>query len=142
MALAQIAEINRLKLVQRSAELGGLLAKLFRVQSAADGRGASLSSCRGEDADTWTAKTTGNFQISTRALGLLAGIELRLPDGSPASSKAIDIIKKMLKQGYIVLPEGEYSNVISIAPPLIISAQELRKALEALFRELISANAS
>jgi 4-aminobutyrate aminotransferase-like enzyme len=66
-------------------------------------------------------------------LGLLAGIELRLPNGRPTTSLALDVIKAMLCQGYILLPEGEHSNIISLAPPLTISASQLKAAVRALF---------
>jgi 4-aminobutyrate aminotransferase-like enzyme len=109
MALAQIAEIRRLKLVERSARLGGFL--LSQLESA-----------------------IGNQQstIFARGLGLMAGIELRRPDGSPAGTKAINAIKAMLQRGFVLLPEGKHGNVISFTPPLTITEAQLKRAVHAL----------
>ncbi len=67
MALAQIAELDDKKLPERAAGLGEFLL-------------AELSSIR-------NSKST--LQISPRGLGLLAGLELKFPDGSPASAEAL-----------------------------------------------------
>ena len=68
----------------------------------------------------------------TRGLGLMAGLELRRPDGAPATEETIRIVKRMLCRGFILLPEGEHSNVISFTPPLTISESQLRAAVNAL----------
>ena len=108
MALAQIKEIGRLKLPQRSAELGNsLLTELSRVQSP-------------------------RFTVQARGLGLLAGMELRRQDGSPATTETFSIIKKMLRRGFILLPEGEQGNVISFTPPLTITKVQLAKVASVL----------
>lgn len=110
MALAQINEITTKKLVQRSADLGEFLL-------------AALQSLH---------PRVMNLKLSTRVLGLLAGVELRLADGSPATSRALAAIKTMLHRGFILLPEGEHSNVISFTPPLTISKDQLARTVEAL----------
>jgi 4-aminobutyrate aminotransferase-like enzyme len=109
LALAQIAEIKKLKLPERSAELGEFL--LDELQSKISG---------------------SKFQISIRGLGLMVGVELRLPDGKPATDAAMQAIKAMLRRGYIMLPEGEFGNVISFTPPLTITNAQLTKAVKAL----------
>ena len=112
MAFAQLREIKRLKLPQRSAELGRfLLAELSRVRSP-------------------------QFTVQARGLGLLAGIELQRHDGSPATTETFSTIKTMLRRGLILLPEGEHGNVISFTPPLTITKSQLAKAIEALARVL------
>ena len=113
MALAQIAEIGKLKLPERSAELGKFL--LGELQSKI---------------------SNSKFQISVRGLGLMAGVELRLPDGKPATDAAMQAIKAMLRRGYIMLPEGEFGNVISFTPPLIITKAQLAKAVAELQKVL------
>jgi 4-aminobutyrate aminotransferase-like enzyme len=110
MALAQIAEIERLGLVEQSAKLGGaLLAQLANLQPA-----------------------TCNLQLSSRGLGLMAGLELRRPDNTPATAEAITAIKELLKRGCIFLPEGEHSDVIGFTPPLTITEAQLAEAVKAL----------
>ncbi len=108
MALAQIAEIGKLKLPERSAELGEFLLKeLSKIQSP-------------------------KSKVAARGLGLMAGLELKLPDGKPATGIAIQAIKTLLHRGYIFLPEGEFGNVISFTPPLTITKAQLAKAVKAL----------
>jgi 4-aminobutyrate aminotransferase-like enzyme len=110
MALAQITIIRKLKLPERSAELGKfLLAELASIKNL-------------------KLKTKN----SIRGLGLMAGIELKLPNGKPATQLALDAIKKLLHRGYIFLPEGEDANVISFTPPLTISQTQLAKAVAEL----------
>ena len=114
MALAQIQEIKRLKLPAHSAELGRfLLAELASIQNS-------------------KFKT----QSSVRGLGLMAGIELHLPGGKPATHVALDAIKRLLQRGYIFLPEGEHANVISFTPPLTISRAQLSRAITELKKVL------
>ena len=109
MALAQIAEIERLKLPERAAELGNFL--LAELQSKIPNL---------------------KFEIHARGLGLMAGVELRRHDGSPATAETFTAIKTLLQRGYIFLPEGEYGNVISFTPPLTITKPQLAKAVAAL----------
>jgi 4-aminobutyrate aminotransferase-like enzyme len=116
MALAQIAEIRRLKLVERSARMGEfLLAELGKLP---------VSSFK--------------FQVSARGLGLMTGIELTLPNGKPATQLALNAIKTLLQRGYIFLPEGEHANIISFTPPLTISESQLAEAVRALADALTS----
>ena len=67
MALAQIKEIKARKLVERSAVLGKLLLAMLSAF------GPRLS----------------NFEVAPRGLGLLAGLEVCLPDGAPATEAAL-----------------------------------------------------
>jgi 4-aminobutyrate aminotransferase-like enzyme len=116
MALAQIAEIERLGLVERSANLGEtLLTQLTNLQPA-----------------------TCNLQRTSRGLGLMAGLELRRADNAPATAETITAMKRLLQRGYIVLPEGEHSNVISFTPPLTITEAQLAETVKAL-EEVLSA---
>jgi len=110
MALAQIGEIRRRDLCRRSAELGKFLLNalaFLRVPHSA-------------------------LRISVRGLGLMAGVELQLPDGRPVAEIAMQTIKKMLRRGFILLPEGEHANVISFTPPLTITKAQLAKAVATL----------
>ena len=110
MALAQIRELEKLKLCDRSAALGNFL--LRELQPLVTRHSSLVTSVRG--------------------LGLMAGVELNFPDGRPATQPALDAIKKLLHRGYIFLPEGEHGNVISFTPPLIITKAQLAKAVAEL----------
>ena len=119
MALAQIAEIEKLKLPERAAELGEfLLAQLSTFYLP-----------------------TSTLQIASRGLGLMAGMELRRHDGSPATAETFAAVKALLQRGYIFLPEGEYGNVISLTPPLTITQAQLARAVAAL-KEVLSGDSS
>jgi 4-aminobutyrate aminotransferase-like enzyme len=114
MALAQIAEIEKLKLPERSAQLGGFL--LGELQSKIP---------------------HSKFQVAARGLGLMAGVELRRHDGSPATAETFAAIKTLLQRGFIFLPEGEYGNVISFTPPLTITKAQLAKTV-AVLKEVLA----
>ena len=109
MALAQIKEIENRELVARSAALGKVLARLLRSQIS-----------------------NPKFQSAVRGLGLVVGLELSLSDGAPATEAALKAIKTLVHRGFIFLPEGEHSNVVSFTPPLTISESQLRGAVNAL----------
>jgi 4-aminobutyrate aminotransferase-like enzyme len=109
MALAQIKEIEKRELPDRSAELGEYLLKLL---STLQPPSSLLASCRG--------------------LGLMAGVELRLADGRPATDAVMRAVKTMLRRGFILLPEGEHGNVISFTPPLTITKAQLTKTVKTL----------
>ena len=110
MALAQIAEIRRLKLCERSARLGELLL-------------AELVNFRTDHS---------TLRLSSRGLGLMVGLELRRADGSPAAAESLAAIKALLPRGFILLPEGEHGNVISFTPPLTISEAQLKRTVREL----------
>ena len=114
MALANLGEIRRLKLVERSARLGEWLGgELSKVQSP-----------------------KSKVQSRVRGVGLMAGVELLREDGSPATTESLAIIKRLLHRGFILLPEGEHANVIGLTPPLTISQRDLQRTLIALSEEL------
>lgn len=109
MALAHVQEISKRKLVARSAQLGAAFL-------------AELSALR----------VKPSLSVTARGVGLLAGVELRLVDGSPAPVPTFDAVKAMLARGFVTLPDGDYANVISLAPPLTIPARDLKRAVTAL----------
>jgi 4-aminobutyrate aminotransferase-like enzyme len=113
MALAQIAEIKKQKLVARSAQLGKSLLDALTLLPPPD-----------------------SIRLSARGRGLMAGLELRESDGSPATLRSLKLVKAMLHRGFILLPEGEHSNVISFTPPLTIPKVSLEETVEELGRQL------
>ncbi len=108
MALAQIEEIEENKLAERAAKSGEyLIGELSKVQSP-------------------------KSKVTARGMGLMAGLEMRLPNGAPAGEAAMRVIKAMLQRGFILLPEGEHGNVVSFTPPLTITKAQLTDAMGAL----------
>ena len=121
MALAQIREIERRDLPTRAMELGRTFAQALRVE---------LNSLRG---------CLPTLRLSVRSLGLMVGIDVRLTDGEPAPREALQFVQRLLRQGLIVLPEGEFGEVLGLTPPLTISTRELGRAVRSIgaaFRSL------
>ncbi|HEY0455528.1 MAG TPA: aspartate aminotransferase family protein [Verrucomicrobiae bacterium] len=109
MALAQIAEISERKLCERSAKLGKFLLHELRK-----------------------IKGPSGVKLTARGVGLMAGLELQTADNLPATEICLNVIKRMLERGFILLPEGEHSNVISFTPPLTITDEQLGQSLDCL----------
>lgn len=115
MALAQILELKAKRLVERTAKLGAWLAAELE-------RHCQLPNER--------------CQMKARCVGLMAGIEFTTPDGKPATDVCLTLMKRLLARGFIVLPEGEHGNILSLTPPLTITETQLRRTLRALFAEV------
>ena len=116
MALAQIAEIKKQRLVERSARLGKLLLQLLRSEISNE-----------------------KWQIEFRGIGLMAGMEIKNRQSAPQTAVSLSVIKNLLHRGFILLPEGEHSNVISFTPPLTISEADLKRTVRELNQALNSA---
>lgn len=115
MALAQIRELKAKRLVERTAKLGTWLAAQLE-------RHCQLPNER--------------VQMKARCVGLMAGIEFTAPDGKPATELCLTLMKRLLARGFIVLPEGEHGNILSLTPPLTTTATQLRRTLQTLFTEV------
>ncbi|MCF7669044.1 MAG: aspartate aminotransferase family protein [Verrucomicrobia bacterium] len=113
MALAHISEIKQQGLVEHSAEIGNYLTTSLEQLRVPDG-----------------------LHLSARGLGLMTAIELRYPDGRPATQQAFSIVKSMLAKGFFLLPEGDEGNIISLTPPLIINSSQIDSTITALQDEL------
>ncbi|MCX6882724.1 MAG: aspartate aminotransferase family protein [Verrucomicrobia bacterium] len=112
MALAQIDELTASNLVQESERKGQ--AALESLVSLAQ----KLENSR------WT--------LTARGCGLFLGLEITLADGQPGTAMSLSIIKDLLHEGFILLPEGSAAEVISLTPPLTIHEQDLQRTLQAL----------
>lgn len=110
MALAQIKEITTHKLVQRSQALGTLLQG--SLQKLAGLRPDLVSRARG--------------------CGLMAGIEWSPRIRPLAPISVMPLVKELLGQGFIFLPEGAHGEVLSFTPPLTITAPQLETAVGAI----------
>ncbi len=113
MALAQIREISAKRLCERSHASGNFFLKLLQKLRAPRA-----------------------YQLSARGNGLMLGVELRHRDESPATVEALDVIKRLLHQGFILLPEGEHANIVSFTPPLTISRHQMSQTVTALQKTL------
>jgi 4-aminobutyrate aminotransferase-like enzyme len=75
-----------------------------------------------------------------RGLGLMVGVELREPDGTPAAARTDAILEAMKDAGFLLGKTGPGRNVLSWMPPLVIDAGDLDRAVDAL-AEALSATA-
>jgi 4-aminobutyrate aminotransferase-like enzyme len=113
MALAQIEEIRSRRLWARAERTGLILQAGLRSMTVPFG-----------------------LMSEVRGVGLMVGLELRHDDGTLATEIVMRVIKGMLRQGFILLPEGEAGEVIGFTPPLTIGVEQLQRAVNALAREL------
>jgi acetylornithine/succinyldiaminopimelate/putrescine aminotransferase len=61
-----------------------------------------------------------------RGVGLMAGIEIE------SGALAMRAMKRLLREGFIFLPEGDEGQVISFTPPLIITEAQIKQSVAAL----------
>ena len=107
-ALANIEYMEKENLADRAADMGNYaIAKLRDLQKQ--------NSLVGE----------------VRGLGLMIGVELVKDDAlTPATSEADAIRESLFRQGVLVGVGGVYGNVIRFQPPLVITRQQIDRAIE------------
>ncbi|MGH8914304.1 MAG: aspartate aminotransferase family protein [Acidimicrobiia bacterium] len=72
-----------------------------------------------------------------RGLGLMVGVELAGPDGSPLVV-AKQVSEECVRRGLLVYPGGHYGNVVGMLPPLVAAEEELGTAVGILGEALRS----
>ncbi|HLU24378.1 MAG TPA: aspartate aminotransferase family protein [Longimicrobiales bacterium] len=117
-ALAQIAELEERRLVERAARLGAALR---------------------ERLERWPE--TYEPVAEVRGRGLLLGVELVEDRTSrrPAAALAARIVSGALRRGVILLAEGPHANVLAFTPPLVITEAQLHHAVDVVEDELRAA---
>jgi 4-aminobutyrate aminotransferase-like enzyme len=119
MALASLRELDSRNLPGRSAEMGERFLDELRC----------------------LAKRLGRGRCQPRGLGLMLALELFRDDGTPAADIAISVTKRLLHDGFILLPEGDPANILSFTPPLTVGKSHITKLIRALGRALEEAYA-
>ena len=114
MAMASLREIKSRKLTERSAEMGRLFLEELRC----------------------LAKRLGRERCRARGVGLMLALELFHGDGTPAADIALGVIRRLLRDGFILLPEGDPANILSFTPPLTVGKSHITKLIRALGRAL------
>lgn len=74
--------------------------------------------------------------VDIRALGLLAGIELRPRDGAPGA-RAYDVFVDCFERGLLIRITGD---IVALSPPLIVSRTEVDKIVDILGSSLRKTN--
>lgn len=111
MALATIHVLQTEGLVERAAKLGAF-AKDFLERE--------LSSCPRVDA--------------VRGRGMMLGVSLLTAEGEPWGGGGVQATSDLLRDGFVVSPGGSLGEVISLAPPFVITEEQLQAGLEAIVR--------
>ena len=75
-----------------------------------------------------------DFIGEVRGVGLMLAMEIVKPDGSktPDGEKAMSILEAMLKNGLLGYMAGLHGQVVRLIPPLIITEEQVKKALDIL----------
>ncbi len=73
-----------------------------------------------------------------RGVGLMRGIEIIHPDGTPNSALAAEIVVRGLADGLLLLAGAPAGNVLSVTPPFAIARDELAFAIAKLQEYLTS----
>ena len=108
-AIATIEYILREKLAERAEKLGNYAKKRFNE-----------------------LKEKYEIVGDVRGLGLLLGVEIvkKKETKEPDRTSALKIIWRCWEKGLLMMTYGKYGNVLRIAPPLVISKEELDKAID------------
>jgi len=130
-----------------ACEWEGIYPDLICLGKALSG-GYPISACVGkaEVMDQWPVSSGEALHTSTflgnplgcamavKALGrgMMIGMELRNPDGTPAGEQAGEVLSKMLAKGIIMLADGPSGNVLAFTPPFHMKLGELVFVVESL----------
>lgn len=74
------------------------------------------------------------FKGEARGRGLIMGVELSRPDGSPDPETVRAVEKACLERQMLVAPCGPYGNIFRWAPPLVVSESQIEEGV-AIFRD-------
>lgn len=66
----------------------------------------------------------------------MQAIELRHADGRPAGDICIELVKGLLKDGILVLPDAPEGHVLALTPPIGISDEEIAFVVERIRHRL------
>nr|WP_234332123.1 aminotransferase class III-fold pyridoxal phosphate-dependent enzyme [Streptomyces sp. NRRL F-5650] len=108
---ATLAHVREHRLAEHAAALGGRMLGRLRALAAE-------SACLGD----------------VRGRGLMAGIELVSPDGTPGTPAqlAAAVRRECLRRGLIVDVTGPGANVVRLLPPLIVTEEQMSAVLDRL----------
>ena len=77
-----------------------------------------------------------------RGKGLMIGVELVKPDGTPSQDAAAQVLNNARANGLLIGKGGLHGNVLRLAPPLTVTEDEADEAMTKLTEAIASANAS
>lgn len=72
-----------------------------------------------------------------RGRGMMIGVEIvNSRSGKPDGARCGSLVIETLREGIILLPSGVEGNILSLTPPLVLSAAQARRGVEVLARAL------
>ncbi len=109
VGLKALEILERDQLAQRAAELGAWLkAEIVRI-----------------------ADKRRDIVFDVRGKGFMIGIEFADPDSKPRTDLALKVVDELRNRGFILLPSGPWSQVVSLSPTLVMP----KACLEAFLTE-------
>jgi 4-aminobutyrate aminotransferase-like enzyme len=109
MALAEIAELRQCQLIRQSERQGQYL--LEKLQA-------------------WAREHSVVREV--RGRGLMLGIEFNSAANLAAGDLCLRLVQRLLRAGFIVLPDGAQCEVLALTPPFIVTRPQIDRLLRAL----------
>jgi len=78
------------------------------------------------------------FIGDVRGLGLMIGVEFVTGDRKPDPERLSRVLKECLSKGVIIVECGTHGNVARLMPPLVITAEEMDRALDVFEEALVN----
>ncbi|WP_437881841.1 2-aminoadipate transaminase [Pseudomonas sp. LRF_L74] len=82
----------------------------------------------------WQANGLTPFLGRLTGVGAMRGIELRTPDGKPASAQLAQLLERARDAGLLLMPSGKARNIVRLLPPLTIEPTVLNEGFDILER--------
>jgi acetylornithine/succinyldiaminopimelate/putrescine aminotransferase len=109
----------------------GCAMSIMSLETHANPATTRLASERGDSmGEAFQALNGEPFVDEWRGVGLMQALELRHPDGQPAGDICIELVKGLLKDGILALPDAPEGHVLALTPPLGISDEEIAFVVE------------
>lgn len=109
MALAEIKELRTRQLIRQSERQGQYLVAKLQV---------------------WARQQPVVREV--RGRGLMLGIEFNSSGSLAAGDLCLRLVQRLLRAGFIVLPDGAQCEVLALTPPLIVTQPQMDRLLRAL----------
>ncbi|MGE0483878.1 MAG: aspartate aminotransferase family protein [Gammaproteobacteria bacterium] len=92
------------------------------------------AAARGEELAAGLAQLAVRHALiaDVRGLGLMRGVELVTADGEPASAETDAVLEGLKDAGVLAGKTGPGRNVLTLMPPLVISAAQVKQVLQTL----------
>jgi len=71
-----------------------------------------------------------------RGLGLMRGVELVDTEGRPNGKLSLELMRRMLEKGVLILPSGVWGQVVTFTPPLVVEEEQIERMYAILLEAL------